>query len=132
MNVYKHFKFGRSYRKNARFGILPFIGAHRFVYYMGDRPYYFYSDRPYTIKDAKAWKIRNLIIYAVLTVGAVSLLFDRPMNNLSETVNLILNIGLLIAAVFCAFRTFLFIIVDPQKDPMLQSSQCDDQPGKKV
>ena len=126
MNAYKFFKHGRSYRKNARFGTHIFIGAHRYIYYMDGRPYYFYSDRPYTISDAKTWKNRNLIRYVVLSVVCISLLFDRPMNNLSESVNFLFNIVILCATMFCFFRTFIFMIIDPNKDPMLQSSLCTE------
>jgi len=126
MNAYKFFKHGRSYRKNARFGTHVFIGAHRYIYYMDGRSYYFYSDRPYTINDAKTWKIRNLIRYVVLSVVCMSLLFDKPVNNLSESVNFLLNVVILCATVSCFFRTIIFLLIDPKKDPMLQSSQCNE------
>ena len=126
MNAYKLFKHGRSYRKNARFGTHIFIGAHRYIYYMDGRPYYFYSDRPYTINDATTWKSRNLIRYVVLSVVCISLLFDRPMNNLPESINFLFNIGILCAAMFCFYRTIIFMLIDPNKDPMLQSSLCTE------
>ena len=126
MNAYTLFKHGRSYRKNARFGTHIFIGAHRFKYYMEGRPYYYYSDRPYTISDAKTWKTRNLIRYVVLLVVSISLLFDRPMN-ISESVNILFNIGIFCAAAFCLYRTIIFFLIDPEKDPMLQSTQCVDE-----
>ena len=129
MNAYKLFKHGRSYRKNARFGTHIFIGAHRFVYYMEGRPFYYYSDRPYTISDARTWKIRNLIRYVTLSVITISLLFDSPLN-LPESVNILFNIGILCAAVFCSFRTIIFLFINPEKDPMLQSSQCADDSEK--
>ena len=125
MNAYTLFKHGRSYRKNARFGTHIFIGAHKFVYYMEDRPYYFYSDRPYTIKDAKAWKTRNLIRYVVLSLVTIGLLLERPGNYLPDSVNLLLNIAILCAAVFCIFRMIIFLFINPEKDPMLESTQCD-------
>ena len=126
MNAYKLFKHGRSYRKNARFGTHIFIGAHRYIYYMDGRPYYFYSDRPYTINDAKTWKSRNLIRYVVLSVVCISLFLDRPMNNFPVLVNFLFNIGILCAVMFCFYRMIIFMLIDPNKDPMLQSSLCTE------
>ena len=129
MNAYSSFKHGRSYRRNARFGPYDHIGAHRFVYYMDGRPYYYFSDRPYTLNDAKNWKNRNLLGYAVLALCTISLPFGTGLQSASPA-SILLYIALTGIAVFSIYRTIIFLRLHPEEDPMLRSFQCAGDMGK--
>ncbi len=123
MNIYSLFQFGRSYRKNARFGPYPHIGSHRFVYYIDRKPLYYFSDRQYTLKDAKDWNTRGLISNLVIAVCTISLLFDNKLD-LSDPKMMLVYAAVAVMALLSAIGAVVFMRLRPENDPMLRSFQC--------
>ena len=123
MNIYKLFRGRVLMRRNPTFGSRYYINAHRYVYYVDKKPRYYFSDRPYTLEDAKNWKSRGIICYLIMSLcfmfvpaGGKQFFADPEM-----TLVWIACMGIMFWSIA---MTVLFLMMNPEKDPMLVSFPC--------